>query len=124
MGHRYQQMDIATASPESLIAKLLAAAIRHARLAIDPTGPDAAARRGSAISRVVAIVGELRSCLDHEQGGEIATNLESLYDFVLDRMLTANLEQRSEPIEEAIAVLTPLEEAWAEIAQQPKQAAG
>ncbi len=124
MGHRYQQMDIATATPESLVAKLLAAAIRHARIALETGGPDAAKRRVAAISRVVAIVGELRACLDHEPGGEIAANLESLYDFVLDRMVTANLEQTREPIEESIAVLGPIEEAWAEIAQQPRRAAG
>jgi len=123
MGHRYQQMDISTASPEAIVAKLFQGAIRHARRARDLEESSDLPARGQAISKAVAIVGELRSSLDHERGGEIATNLSRLYNFVIDRLTEANLRRAAQPIDEALTVLSTLEEAWSELARRPRQGA-
>ena len=76
--------------------------------------------RGNALSRCMAIVSELRNSLDHEQGAEIAANLERLYNFVSERLLDANLQGRSESIQEAVRVLEVLLSAWVEIANGKK----
>ena len=123
MGNRYQQMDITTATPESLVAKLFQGAIRHARNAREIGSEGSPADRGRSITKAVAIVGELRSSLDHERGGEIATNLERLYDFVIERLTEANLRRSGEPIDHALKVLDTLEEAFSELARRGERGA-
>ncbi len=123
MGHRYQQMDVSTATPEALVAKLFQGAVRHAKRAAELSDASALAERGAALSKVAAIVGELRVSLDHEQGGEIARNLDQLYEFVLHRLTEANLQQQVQPIHDALVVLTTLEEAWTELARRGERGA-
>jgi flagellar protein FliS len=116
-------MDISTATPESLVAKLLDGALRHARHAHALQGPARLAERCRSLSKAVAIVGELRSALDLEQGGEIAANLDALYAFVIDRFLEANLHGSADPIDDALRTLGPIAEAWTEIVRRGEGAA-
>jgi flagellar protein FliS len=115
MGQRYRQMDIATATPESLVGRLLAASLEQGRRARAELGAGVVAERCRALSRCVAIVAELRSSLDMERGGEIAANLHRLYDFAIERLLEANLRSSPGPLDEALRVLEILAEAWAEM---------
>ncbi len=114
---RYQRQEILTESPQGLIVKLYEAALRHCRAAETHHEEGRIAQRGSAISRALAIVAELRCALDHDRGGEIARNLDSLYVFVNDRLLEAHVERRPEAIGEARRILSELHGAWAEIAR-------
>ena len=117
---QYRETEIRTASPEMLVVKMYEGAIRFARQAVDMNEAGRLVERGNALSRCMAIVSELRNSLDHEQGAEIATNLERLYNFVSERLLDANLQGRSDSIQEAIRVLEVLLEAWAQIASSPR----
>jgi len=115
-GHsRYTQIDVTTASPEVLVAKLYQAAIRHTRRAKELSGAGQPAERGVAIQKATAIVQELQVSLDRERGGEIARNMASLYDFVVDRLLEGNLRAEARPLEEAVGILETLEDAWSQI---------
>lgn len=117
---QYRETEIRTASPEMLVVKMYEGAIRFARQAIDMNESGRLVERGNALSRCMAIVSELRNSLDHEQGAEIAANLERLYNFVSERLLDANLQGRSESIQEAVRVLEVLLSAWVEIANGKK----
>lgn len=116
MYERYREIEFQTASPEGLVVKMYDGAIRFARRAIECNRSGRIAERGQALSRALAVVSELRSCLDFDQGGEVARNLESLYNYISDRLLEANLRGRSEPIEESVQILEMLREAWREVA--------
>lgn len=125
MLHRYHETAVNTASPETLIVQLYEGAIRFAHQARGHMEAEHAADRARAISRAVAIVNELQRVLDLEQGGEIARNLYGLYDFVGDRLVSANVDGRIESIDEAIGVLSTLVDAWREIAgHAPRHEAG
>lgn len=117
-GLQYRRMEVLTESPEGLVVKLYEAAIRHCRAAVEHHGGGRVAQRGHAISRALAIVAELQHCLDHERGGEIASNLDSLYLFVNDRLLEAHVARRPEAIDEAQRILCELHGAWAEVARR------
>ena len=117
-------MSIETASPEELVVRMYEGAIRQARTAREAHLAGKIAERGKALSRALAIVGELRGALDLERGGEIARNLRGLYGFVWDRLLEANLSGRVEAVDEAVDVLERLLGAWQEIASRPKAATG
>lgn len=118
MGNRYLEMEIQTATPSMLIVKLYEGAMRHARRAQDLHGKGRFGERGQAISRALAIVGELQDSLDLEKGGDIAENLRRLYWFVSDRLLDASVSGRMSSIDEAMVVLDTLHGAWSEIARQ------
>ncbi len=114
---RYQEMDISTASPETLVVKLYEGAMRNARHALVCHGEGRIADRGRALSKAMAIVSELASALDMERGGEIASSLDALYAFVNEQLLEANLRGEPRHIDDALRVLGILNEAWVEIAR-------
>lgn len=67
--------------------------------------------------RAQDIVSELMSCLDTQRGGEIASSLLSLYAFVFDRIVQANMEDDLNYLDQAMRVLTDLRESWATLEQ-------
>lgn len=124
MGRRYLETELRTATPMQIVVKLYGAALLHTRAAIEADRVGRIAERGERISRVLAIIGELRAALDLEQGGEIAQNLEALYQFVGERLLDANRDGAGKTLEEVLKVLRPLHEAWSEVEGRPVEDAG
>ncbi len=117
-------MEIRTATPEMIIVKLYEGAMRFIRVAKDAHVGGRLEERGNAISRTLAIVGELQQSLNMDAGGEISRNLDSLYLFVSDRLLEANVKGRIGALDEALAVIGELHTAWVEIARNPPEAQG
>ena len=64
------------------------------------------------IARADKIVQGLRITLDHEQGGELARNLEALYEYVSRRLLHANLRNDVESLREARGLMADISSAW------------
>ena len=60
------------------------------------------------------IVTELRVTLDHERGGDIARNLDALYEFCLRTLVDANLAKDSTKLTPASDVLRSLRDTWAQ----------
>ncbi len=112
-------MEIKTASPEMVIVKLYEGALRFLRQAKECHAEGQVAGRATAIAKALAIVAELQQSLNLEQGGEIAQNLDSLYFYVSDRLLEANVRGTVQPLDEASGVLSTLNEAWVEISRRP-----
>lgn len=111
----YQQGQVAASSPVRIVVLLYDGAIRFARQAQAKFSDPGV--RGHALGRAHAIVSELMIALDHEKGGEIAQRLESLYRYVLDGVLRANVQGDARALESAIGVLETLAEGWREIAR-------
>ena len=100
-----------------LVVRMYEGAMRFLRVALEHHAAGRIGERGQSISRAMAIVNELQQILDLEAGGEIAANLDSLYIFVMDRLLDANLTGQMESLNEALGILTTLNEGWREIAK-------
>jgi flagellar protein FliS len=66
--------------------------------------------------RAEAIIDELTVTLDHDRGGQVASNLQGLYAFCRRHLMEATAEQDPSKIEEVSELLGELREAWAEIA--------
>ena len=101
-----------TASREKIVAMLLDGGLRQMGRAREGIRIGDAAAVGTAIGKAFAIVSELRSALDSEHGGEIAANLDRLYAFVLQRLVSANAARQDEPLAEASNVLSVIKEGW------------
>jgi flagellar secretion chaperone FliS len=114
------ETGVAAASPHKLIVMLFEAAMVAVSSAIQHMQAGDIAKKGLAISRAISIIDNgLRASLDKKVGGEIALNLDSLYEYMSVQLLTANLKNRTEALEEVHQLLKGLKAAWENIAPQP-----
>ena len=117
----YQTQSVATATPAQLVTMLYdraLVAIGRVR-AQDRSQPGAIEAINVELQRAQDIVTELQLALDHQHGGEIAQNLDLLYDFCLDRLLQANMHKDdASHLEGVEKTLRGLREAWDEACVQ------
>jgi flagellar protein FliS len=72
--------------------------------------------KGRAIGRAVRIVDEgLKAGLDLRSGGTLAQDLDDLYAYVALRLTQANLRNDEAALNECLALIQPLHEAWGSI---------
>ena len=76
------------------------------------------AAKSQAINAVVDIVEGLQASLDHEQGGELAGNLEALYDYMQRRLFRANSDNDTDALREVGDLIATLRSAWVAIDPQ------
>lgn len=67
------------------------------------------------IHRALEILRVLRLGLDFEKGGEIAKNLDSLYDFLERHISLGNLKNDKNTLSEAMEILKTIKSGWDEI---------
>jgi flagellar protein FliS len=73
---------------------------------------NAIAEKGESINRASKILIGLQSTLDFERGGELARNLNDLYDYAMRRILKANLRNDIAAIQEVRGLLGEITGAW------------
>ncbi len=123
LAHRYREVAVKTASPLQLIVMLYDAAICSIQEAKEQMGQKDIAGRSRSVNKSIAIISELQSCLNLKAGGEIASSLNRLYDYMKRRIFKANVEQSIQPLDEIEALLENLRSAWGELALQSQGAA-
>ncbi|TDN59440.1 flagellar export chaperone FliS [Scandinavium goeteborgense] len=115
--------QITGATPHQLIVLLFDGAINAMRRAEIYFQSGNIARRGEMISRAINIIDNgLRAGLNHEIGGKIADDLESLYEYVSRNLLEANLNKSADNLPHLITLMVDLSETWKAIDPQNKQA--
>ena len=75
----YRQTEARSRSPLELVVMLYEGALRFIGEAREADGTQQLARRATAISKTLAIIGELQSTLDVANGGQVAADLDRLY---------------------------------------------
>jgi len=111
----YQKNKYETASPHKLIWLLYDGAInnlRRAQAAIDQSESNEANRF---ILKAQDIIYELMSCLNEEQGGEIARNLREIYFYCVNQLIQANIRKEKALLQEVEGYIDSLRSAWIEI---------
>ncbi len=114
----YQTASVCTVDKLRVVILCYEGCIANASRAIDEMKKGNIAEKGIYLGKATAIVSELMSCLDKEQGGDVAERLESLYLFVLNAFSRANLKNDPALIEGALRVLKELKEGWVELSQK------
>ena len=118
------ETGVVAASPHKLIVMLFEGAITAINNGITHMKAGDIAEKGRAITKAILIVDEgMRASLDKKTGGEIAANLDSLYAYIIQCMLRANLRNDQALLEEALMLLTDLKSAWDEIGNKVGAAA-
>lgn len=113
---QYQRVDtqvqVADASPHRLIQMLLEGAMARLFKARGAMEHGQVELKGPLISSAISIIGGLREALDLSQGGEVAENLASLYDYMSMRLVQANVHSSVETIDEVLGLLRNIKTAW------------
>ena len=114
----YRRTNVHTRSPLELVVMLYDGALQSlgdARTAL--AGHDAAAR-AAAVSKALAILTELQGTLNMKDGGAIAEELDRLYAYAISRLVDVTTKRDASAIDDIVRVLTPLRDAWSQVAQQ------
>lgn len=115
--HEYQKQQVNGASPIQLVVMLYDGALRFMEAGKHAIVNKNLEKQNYYIQKAQRIVTELMATLDMQQGGEVAKNLFALYGYVLNELVTANVEDQPEPVERAIRVFSELRDSWSQIAQ-------
>ncbi|MBK0098000.1 flagellar export chaperone FliS [Erwinia sp. S63] len=117
------ESQVSGATPHQLIALLFAGAINAMRRAEIYFQTGNVARRGEMISRAINIIDNgLRAGLDHQVGGQIAADLERLYEYVSRNLLLASVNQSAESLPQLITLMVEMSDTWKAIDPQVKYA--
>ncbi len=99
------------ADPHRLIVMLMDGALARIAQARGCMERQATAEKSAHLQRALAIVDELRCSLDLAQG-ELAQNLDSLYDFMSRQLLQAHVSDKPELLERVASLLQEIRGAW------------
>jgi len=112
--NQYQQNQVNTASPEQILLMLYDGAIRFTRRAIAGIEENEPEMKASGITKAMAIIVEFSNSLNHDIGGEIAEDLDALYDFMIRELTSANLKNDVEKLRNVEKLLVDLRLTWGE----------
>jgi flagellar protein FliS len=121
---QYEQTQVVTSSGVQLIVLLYDGAIQSLEIARREIQAKNVREKARHLGRAIAIIGELNSVLDYEQGGDIARSLRRLYDYILSELVEANARNNEKKLDAPLRCLSTLREAWRDVAaqQQPRLA--
>jgi flagellar protein FliS len=118
---QYQQNLINTATPEQLLLMLYDGAIRFTRQAMMASEKKNLAEKLGRISKTVAIVTEFSNTLNHEIGGQIAADLDGLYQFMIRELYAARKDETGEKLKTVERLLVDLRETWGQAVEINRQ---
>jgi flagellar protein FliS len=108
--------SLADASPYQVVQVMLDAVLSRIAEAIGHLERGEVSAKGEKITKALAIIEALMLGLDKDRGGELARNLERLYDYASRTLLKAQLENRSDLLKEVTSLLREIKLGWDGIA--------
>ncbi len=106
------QAQAVDASPHRLIQMLMEGGLTRIAQARGAMERQQTALKGEFIGKAIGIVGGLREGLDLQKGGELAANLDSLYQYMLSRLLEANVKNDTVLLDEVAGLLRNVKSGW------------
>lgn len=112
-GHgQYQKTHVSTVDSGRLIILLYDGAVAFLKKAQDAWDKKDTSGLSLNINRALDIIDELDASLNMTEGGEIATNLRRLYQFMTGHLMQARTDGNPAMIGDVVKMLTQLNEAW------------
>ncbi len=107
--------QLSAASPHKVVQMLMAGAIERLIQGKAAMQQGNIPVKGERLGKALDIIISLRGCLSMEDGGEISTNLDQLYEFMISQITTANQTNESQPLDDVIDILREIKSAWDQI---------
>ncbi len=111
----YLSTQVTTATQGEILLLLYDTAIKYLKQAKEKMAVRDYAAKGNLISKAIEIVSELHECLNKEKGGEVTKNLSKMYFICNTKLLQANLHMDPSKLDEVVAMLSGLRQAFAQI---------
>lgn len=116
---QYKSVDLRAAvemaSPQELITLLFDGALSALAKAKGSMERNDISGRTSQINKANDIILGLKDFLDHEQGGEVAANLDALYDYMVRTLVQANRANDLDKVQEVMGLLLEVKGGWAQM---------
>ena len=113
---QYRKLNVESvvdsASPHQLIEMLFDGASARLKKAAGCIAHDDINGRSAAITETVSIISGLQASLDLERGGDLAENLDALYDYMQRRLFRANADNDAGGVQEVLDLVATLHQAW------------
>jgi len=109
------------ANPHRLVVMLMDGALERIAAASGLMKHGGGVEKAQLLNRAVAIIDELRNSLNFKAGGAIATNLDSLYEYMCHRIMQANASNKPEWLDEVSRLLSDIRSAWLQMPRPPAQ---
>lgn len=117
---RYERMstthEVETASPHRLIQLLMERALTKISMARGHMERDEVSEKGDLIGDAISIINGLQASLNKKADSDMPANFDALYDYMMRRLVDANLHNETETLDEVSGLLRELKEAWDAIA--------
>lgn len=114
---QYSTVQISTVDRGRLLVMLYDGCINFLKLSKEGLENKDIPKFARFLSKSQAIISELMLTLDFEKGGEIAKDLDRIYDFALFYLTEANLEKNPEKISKVIGIISTIAEAYRDIVE-------
>lgn len=112
---RYQQTSVETASPTRRVVMLYDGAIRFLNLALPAMASKDLVLQSKMISNAQAIIHHLQSTLNFDIAPALCADLSKMYVILYSTLTDANINDSAIKVNEVIASLRELREAWIEV---------
>ncbi len=113
---QYNQVNnysgITDADPHRLVQMLLEGVLGKVAVVKGLMKRGEISKKGEVIGNAISIVSGLRASLDIEAGGELAENLDNLYEYIERRLLQANLKNDTDILDEVTSLLREIKTGW------------
>lgn len=116
----YAKNKIMTASPAELTLMLYEGAIKFCNIAIVAIEENNVEKAHNNITKVENIISEFLATLDRKY--EVAKDFENVYNYLMDRLVEANMKKDKEILEEVLTHLRTMRDTWKEVMEQSKTA--
>ena len=117
------KQDLAQADPHKITLMLMQGALDRMAYAKGCIERRDFEGKSEHLSRVSAILINLRDTLDLEVKSEVTENLYALYDYMIQRITDANIQNDLKIMDEVINLMLPIKTAWSQIPEEAKQEA-
>ena len=109
---------VAAADPHRLVVMLMDGALDRIATARGLMSHGGVAETAQLLQRAIAIIDELRNSLNIKAGGELAHNLDALYEYMCMRLVQANAANKPEWLDEVSRLLNEIRSAWLQLPAQ------
>ncbi|RDE22397.1 flagellar export chaperone FliS [Motiliproteus coralliicola] len=100
------------ATPHRMVQMLLEGALTRIAIAKGHMERNELAQQGEEIGKAITIVGGLQATLDPEKGGDVAGNLDYLYDHIAQGLMQANSESSTDKLDQITNLLIEIKSGW------------
>ncbi|MCY7294533.1 flagellar export chaperone FliS [Alteromonas sp. a30] len=117
------KQELSSADPHKITLMLMQGALERMAYAKGSMERKEYEKKSEHISRAVAICMNLRDTLDMEASAELSGNLYALYDYMIQRLTDANIQNSQSILDEVMGLMLPIKSAWSQIPEAAKQEA-